>query len=95
MRSPIHNPLIDIHVQVKILGPKDPALSCPKETAQGTGHKVKTIKENSFSPYALRVTTQSAERKAKNWECQSSLYLYAMRSALCDLTWPQGPGFLC
>jgi len=34
--------------------------------AQGTGYKVKTIKENYLFLYALRLTTQSAKRRAQS-----------------------------
>ena len=43
------------------------AVESERLKAQGTGQRVKTIKENSFSPYALRLTP-----RALNFFCWQS-----------------------
>jgi hypothetical protein len=56
--------LLVIGIGRHIIGAKGLACGLPLRVwlkAQGTGHKAKTIKENSSSPYALRLTPYAFE----------------------------------
>jgi hypothetical protein len=85
MHSPIHNPLIDIHVQVKNLGPKDPALSCPKETAQGSRYRAQGKNNKRKLILSLCLARYDAKRRAQSENLGMSKLPLLVRHALCSL----------